>query len=151
MENYNKSASGQGDELFVCGGCNAKIGAGVLSALLKTLPKTSHEGLLVGFDSSDDAAVIQLTPDIAVIQTLDFFPPMVTDPTLFGQIAAANALSDIYAMGGEPVCAMNIVCYPEEATRDNAYAALQSILTGGAEKVKEAGAALVDTPFTTQK
>ena len=100
MENYNKSASGQGDELFVCGGCNAKIGAGVLSALLKTLPKTSHEGLLVGFDSSDDAAVIQLTPDIAVIQTLDFFPPMVTDPTLFGQIAAANALSDIYAMGG---------------------------------------------------
>ena len=143
VENYNKSASGQGDELFVCGGCNAKIGAGVLSALLKTLPKTSHEGLLVGFDSSDDAAVIQLTPDIAVIQTLDFFPPMVTDPTLFGQIAAANALSDVYAMGGEPVCAMNIVCYPEEATRDNAYAALQSILTGGAEKVKEAGAALV--------
>ena len=132
MENYNKSASEQSEELFVCGGCNAKIGAGVLSALLKTLPKTSHEGLLVGFDSSDDAAVIQLTPDIAVIQTLDFFPPMVTDPTLFGQIAAANALSDVYAMGGEPVCAMNIVCYPEEATCDNAYAALQSILTGGA-------------------
>lgn len=141
MENHNKSAGA--DDLFVCGGCNAKIGAGVLSALLKTLPKTSYEGLLVGFDSSDDAAVIQMTEDLAVIQTLDFFPPMVTDSALFGQIAAVNALSDVYAMGGEPVCAMNIVCYPEEATHENAYAVLQKILTGGAEKVKEAGAALV--------
>ena len=143
MANGNKSTSEQEDSLFVCGGCNAKIGAGVLSTLLKTLPKTFHEGLLVGFDSSDDAAVIQLTEDITVIQTLDFFPPMVTDPFLFGQIAAANALSDIYAMGGEPVCALNIVCYPEETTHENAYAALQNILTSGAEKVKEAGAALV--------
>ncbi|MEL3906702.1 MAG: selenide, water dikinase SelD [Treponema sp.] len=142
MENYNKSADTHTDDLFVCGGCNAKIGAGVLSGLLKTLPKTSYPGLLVGFDSSDDAAVIQMTEDLAVIQTLDFFPPMVTDSGLFGQIAAANALSDVYAMGGEPVCAMNIVCYPEES-HENAYSVLQKILTGGAEKVKEAGAALV--------
>lgn len=143
MKNHNKFAEGKNEDLFVCGGCNAKIGAGVLSALLKTLPQTSCEGLLVGFDSSDDAAVIQMTDDLAVIQTLDFFPPMVTDSLLFGKIAAANALSDVYAMGGEPVCAMNIVCYPEESSRENAYAVLQNILTGGAEKVKEAGAALV--------
>ena len=130
-------------DLFVCGGCNAKIGAGILGTVLKSLPKTACEGLLVGFDSSDDAAVIQMTSDLAIVQTLDFFPPMVTDPALFGAIAAANALSDVYAMGGEPVCALNIVCYPEEASHEHAYAALQKILTGGAEKVKEAGAALV--------
>ncbi|MGP1454614.1 MAG: selenide, water dikinase SelD [Treponema sp.] len=130
-------------DLFVCGGCNAKIGAGILGAVLQSLPKTACEGLLVGFDSSDDAAVIQMTKELAIIQTLDFFPPMVTDPTLFGAIAATNALSDVYAMGGEPVCALNIVCYPEEASHKHAYAALQKILTGGAEKVKEAGAALV--------
>lgn len=138
----NKSLDSRDEKLFVCGGCNAKIGAGVLRSLLKHLPKTAHKDLLVGFDNSDDAAVIQLTEDMAVIHTLDFFPPMVTDPFLFGQIAAANALSDIYAMGGEPVCALNIVCYPEEASSEHAYSTLERILSGGAEKVKEAGAAL---------
>lgn len=142
IKNDNKSVDSRNDTLFVCGGCNAKIGAGVLHSLLKNLPKTAHKDLLVGFDSSDDAAVVQLTEDSAVIQTLDFFPPMVTDPFLFGQIAAANALSDIYAMGGEPVCALNIVCYPEEAASEHAYSTLERILSGGAEKVKEAGAAL---------
>ncbi len=129
------------DSLFVCGGCNAKIGAGVLGKLLKDLPKTPYPGLLVGFDSSDDAAVIKMTDDLAIIQTLDFFPPMLTDPYIFGQVAATNALSDVYAMGGEPVCALNIVCYPEENSEDS-YSALQKILKGGTEKVKEAGATL---------
>ncbi len=131
----------QQSDLFVCGGCNAKIGAGVLSQLLRSLPPTPRSDMLVGFDSSDDAAVIKMTEDLAVIQTLDFFPPMVTDSLLFGKIAAANALSDVYAMGGEPVSAMNIVCYPEK-NGEHAYDALQRILTGGAEKVAEAGAAL---------
>ena len=126
------------DSLFVCGGCNAKIGAGTLSAILKKLPKTPYPGMLVGFDSSDDAAVIKMSDELAIVQTLDFFPPMVTDPELFGQIAAANALSDIYAMGGEPVAALNIVCYPES----DDYSILEKILRGGTEKVKEAGAAL---------
>ena len=126
------------DSLFVCGGCNAKIGAGTLSKILKNLPKTPYPGLLVGFDSSDDAAVIKMSDDLAIVQTLDFFPPMVTDPKLFGQVAAANALSDIYAMGGEPVAALNIVCYPES----DDYGILEKILLGGTEKVKEAGAAL---------
>ncbi len=129
------------DSLFVCGGCNAKIGAGVLGNLLKNLPKTPYPGLMVGFDSSDDAAVIKMTDDMAIIQTLDFFPPMLSDPYIFGQVAATNALSDVYAMGGEPVCALNIVCYPEEGAEDS-YSALQKILQGGTEKVKEAGAAL---------
>ena len=129
------------DLLFVCGGCNAKIGAGVLSGLLKKLPETFYPGLLVGFDSSDDAAVIKLNEELAVIQTLDFFPPMVTDPYIFGQVAAANALSDVYAMGGEPACALNIVCYPEESV-SKGYAVLEKILLGGAEKIKEAGAVL---------
>ncbi len=129
------------DSLFVCGGCNAKIGAGVLGNLLKSLPKTPYPGLLVGFDSSDDAAVIKMTDDLAIIQTLDFFPPMLSDPYIFGQVAATNALSDVYAMGGETVCALNIVCYPEESDEDS-YSALQKILQGGTEKVKEAGAAL---------
>ncbi|MGP1594660.1 MAG: selenide, water dikinase SelD [Treponema sp.] len=146
MQKSNKSAAElhTAGSLFVCGGCNAKIGAGVLSSILPQLPKTHCKGLLVGFDGADDAAVIQLTDDCAVIQTLDFFPPMVTDPHLFGTIAAANALSDIYAMGGEPVCALNIVCYPEEPQHDDsAYSVLKDILTGGTEKVQEAGAALV--------
>ncbi len=131
----------QQSDLFVCGGCNAKIGAGVLSSLLRSLPPTPRSDMLVGFDSSDDAAVIKMTEDLAVIQTLDFFPPMVTDSLLFGKIAAANALSDVYAMGGEPVAAMNIVCYPEKSG-EHAYDALQRILTGGAEKVAESGAGL---------
>lgn len=146
MQKSDKSAptTQPSGSLFVCGGCNAKIGAGVLSSILSQLPKTHCKGLLVGFDSSDDAAVIQLTEQSAIIQTLDFFPPMVTDPQLFGKIAAANALSDVYAMGGEPVCALNIVCYPEEPQhKANAYSILKDILTGGTEKVQEAGAALV--------
>ena len=96
------------------------------------------KNLIVGFDKSDDAAVYKLTDDIAIIQTLDFFTPMVDDPYIFGQIAAANSLSDIYAMGGIPKTAMNIVCFPEKMDIN----ILGEVLRGGAEKVAEAGAVL---------
>jgi selenide,water dikinase len=94
---------------------------------------------LVGFSGSDDAAVYRINNDTAVIQTLDFFTPVVDDPFVFGQIAAANSLSDIYAMGGEPVLALNIVCFPKCLHLD----VLKDILLGGADRVKEAGALLV--------
>ncbi|RLK64115.1 selenide, water dikinase SelD [Atopobacter sp. AH10] len=126
------------DELFICGGCNAKIGPGNLSNLLKELPKKEDPNLLVGYDSTDDAAVYKLTDDLALISTLDFFPTMVSDPYLFGKIAATNALSDVYAMGGEVINALNIVAYPEE----KGFSALSKILKGGTEKVHEAGAVL---------
>lgn len=126
------------EQLIVCGGCNAKIGPGNLEHLLADLPKSHHENLLVGFDSADDAAVIKINDEVALIQTLDFFPTMVTDPYLFGQIAATNALSDVYAMGGEVLSALNIVAFPEEKD----LTILKEILRGGAEKVQEAGAIL---------
>lgn len=120
------------------GGCTAKLGPGILAAVLEKLPKYVDPNLLVGFDSSDDAAVYQLTEDLAVVQTLDFFPPMVEDPYIFGQIAATNALSDIYAMGGEVKTALNIVCFPEKMDLN----ILGKIMQGGSEKVKEAGGVL---------
>ena len=85
----------------------------------------------MGYEKSDDAAVYKLTEDIAIIQTLDFFTPMVEDPYIFGQIAAANSLSDVYAMGGVPKTAMNIVCYPEREDIEG----LGEVLRGGAEKL----------------
>ena len=120
------------------GGCTAKLGPGVLSRVLEKLPKTYDPNLLVGFDASDDAAVYRLCDDLAIVQTLDFFPPMVDDPYIFGQIAAANALSDIYAMGGQVKTALNIVCFPETMDLN----ILGKILQGGSEKVKEAGGVL---------
>lgn len=95
---------------------------------------------MVGRETSDDAGVYRLTDDLALIQTLDFFTPVVNDPYDFGRIAAANALSDVYAMGGRPLTAMNIVCFPlQQLDKD----ILKEILRGGQEKVHEAGAALV--------
>lgn len=129
------------EEIVFCkgGGCTSKLGPGILAAVLEKLPRGTDPNLLVGFDSSDDAAVYQLTEDLAVAQTLDFFPPMVEDPYLFGNIAAANALSDIYAMGGEVKTALNIVCFPEKMDLN----ILGKILQGGSEKVVEAGGILV--------
>ena len=121
-----------------CGGCIAKLPQGMLKDAVSNIPKFNNPNLLVGFDTSDDGAVYKLTDDLAIITTLDFFPPMVNDPYLFGKIAAANALSDIYAMGGEVVSALNIVCFPEEEDP----AILGEILRGGAEKVLEAGGVL---------
>ena len=120
------------------GGCTAKLGPGALARVLKKIPKTQDPNLLIGYDGSDDAAVYKLTEDLAIVQTLDFFPPMVEDPYVFGQIAAANALSDIYAMGGDVKTALNIVCFPEAMDLN----ILGRILMGGAEKVKEAGGVL---------
>ena len=104
------------------------------------LPSVTHPDLIVGSDLADDAAVIRLKDDLALIQTLDFFTPIVDDPYIFGQVAAANALSDVYAMGGRPVCALNIVCFPVGKMDIDV---LYRILKGGQDKVEEAGALLV--------
>ena len=129
------------DNIVFCkgGGCTAKLGAGVLSRVLGMLPRGPvDENLLIGYDSKDDAAVYKVSDDVAIVQTLDFFPPMVDDPYLFGQIAATNALSDVFAMGGEVKTALNIVCFPEDMDLN----ILGKIMQGGAEKVIEAGGTL---------
>lgn len=122
------------------GGCTAKLGAGVLSRVLENLPKGPiDENLIIGYDSKDDAAVYKISDDVAIVQTLDFFPPMVDDPYTFGKIAAANALSDIFAMGAQVKTALNIVCFPESMDLN----ILGKIMQGGSEKVIEAGGTLV--------
>ena len=120
------------------GGCAAKLGPGVLSRVLDRLPRPTDPNLLVGFEGSDDAAVYRLTDDLALVSTLDFFPPMVDDPYTFGQIAATNALSDVYAMGGDVLTALNIVAFPDQWDLN----ILGEILRGGSDKVREAGASL---------
>lgn len=120
------------------GGCGAKIGPNDLAGLLSNLPKFSDEKLVVGFDTSDDAAVYQISEQLALISTVDFFSPMVEDPRTFGRIAVANALSDVYAMGGQVLFALNLVCFPEKMEKQ----VLSEILIGGAEKLKEAKASL---------
>lgn len=103
------------------------------------LPIDKDENLLVGIETSDDAAVYKINEELAIVQTVDFFTPVVDDPYVYGQIAAANALSDVYAMGADPLLAMNIVCFPEDLPREY----VDKILRGGHDKVKEAGALLV--------
>jgi len=119
-------------------GCAAKVGPGTLAGVLGNLPKFCDPDLLVGTDTSDDAAVYKISEDLALIQTLDFFTPVADDPYDFGQIAAANALSDVYAMGGTPKTALNIVAFP----KDMDVEILGEILRGGADKVMESGAVL---------
>ena len=108
--------------------------------MLAELPAVAHPDLLVGRDTSDDAAVYRISPGLALIQTVDFFTPIVDDPETFGRIAAANALSDVYAMGGRPLLAMNIVCFP---SRSLPLAVLRDVLRGGCEVVQRSGALLV--------
>jgi selenide,water dikinase len=108
--------------------------------VLHQLPRSSHPDLLVGMEHFDDGGVFRLDERTALVQTLDFFPPLVDDPYEFGRIAAANALSDVYAMGGEPLTAMNIVGFPD---KDLPVEVLVEILRGGAERVTEAGAVIV--------
>lgn len=122
-------------KLAQCAGCGAKVGAGVLAQLLEGLQVHQDPNLLVGFDRSDDASVYRVSDELALVQTVDFFPPIADDPYLFGQIAAANALSDVYAMGGEPKLALNLMCVP----RDMPQEAVRQILRGGYDKVYEAG------------
>ena len=108
--------------------------------VLRHLPIPHDRRVLVGCDTVDDAGVYQLRDDLLLIQTVDFFTPIVDDPYTYGAIAAANALSDVYAMGGHPLLAMNIVCY---AMRELGPGPLQAILQGGYDKVVEAGASIV--------
>ena len=122
-------------KLAQCAGCGAKVGAGTLAQLLEGIKTRRDPNLLVGFDKSDDASVYKVSDDLALVQTVDFFPPIADDPYLFGQIAAANALSDVYAMGGEPKLALNLMCVPENLPRETVHA----ILRGGYDKVYEAG------------
>ncbi|MGE6260626.1 selenide, water dikinase SelD [Heyndrickxia sporothermodurans] len=138
MKNLNKIKL---TSLSTKGGCGCKIGPADLAAVLKTLPPSvPNPNLLVGLDTSDDAGVFRLTDDLAIVQTVDFFTPIVDDPYSFGQVAAANAISDIYAMGGEPLTALNIVAFPIH-TLDKEI--LSEILRGAGDKLKEAGATLV--------
>ncbi len=108
--------------------------------VLHSLPKFDYPDVIVGTETSDDAAVFRLRPDLAIVNTVDFFTPIVDDPYTFGQIAAANALSDVYAMGGEPKTALNIVCFPKGKMD---MKVLGEVLKGGAEKAREAGVAVV--------
>ena len=123
-------------KLAKCAGCGAKVGAGVLAQLLDGIKVHSDPNLLVGFDKSDDASVYKVSNDLALVQTVDFFPPIADDPYLFGQIAATNALSDVYAMGGEPKLCLNIRAVPADMPKE----AVHDLLRGGYDKVYEAGA-----------
>ena len=105
-------------KLAACAGCGAKLGAGTLASMLEGFKTHSDPRLIVGYDKSDDASVYVLDEQTALIQTTDFFPPIVDDPYLYGRIAAVNALSDVYAMGGEPKLALNILCVREDMSDD---------------------------------
>lgn len=119
-------------------GCAAKLPPEKLHRVIDNLPLMKSDKLLEGFESADDALVYSVTDDIVSVQTVDFFPPMVDDPFIFGEVAAANALSDVYAMGGEPAVAMNLLCFPSCLELD----VMDKILRGGIRKVKEAGAVI---------
>lgn len=121
------------------GGCGAKLSKGLLEKVLCGLPRLESEDLLVGIEYADDAGVVRVSPDIAIIHTTDFFPPMVDDPYTFGRIAAVNALSDVWAMGGRVLAAMNLVSYPlAKLGRE----ALTEVLRGGLSALEEAGGVL---------
>lgn len=123
-------------KLANCAGCGAKMGAGTLAKMLEGFKAHSDPRLIVGYDKSDDASVYMLDDNTALIQTTDFFPPIVDDPYLYGKIAATNALSDVYAMGGEPKLALNILCAAEGMTGET----IREILRGGYDAAYDAGA-----------
>ncbi len=120
-------------------GCAAKLSPGILDAVLKRLPPPNDPNLLVGFETSDDAAVYRLSDELALVQTVDFFTPIVDDPALFGQVTAANSLSDVYAMGGRPISALTIVAFPSSRPPE----LLEQILRGGLVKMAEANCTVV--------
>lgn len=122
-------------ELASCAGCAAKMAPGTLADIVRPLAAYTHPKLLVGLQTSDDAAVFKLTPERAMVQTIDFFPPVVDNPRDFGRIAAANSMSDIFAMGGEVALALNVAAWPGDA----APAILGEIMAGAAEMVAQAG------------
>jgi selenide, water dikinase len=110
-----------------------------LDRVLAAIPRVTNENVLVGFDTADDAGVYKLTPELALVQTVDFFTPIVDDPYTFGAIAAANALSDVYAMGGKPLSALSLLAYPANGDLE----VLEQILKGGAEKIHESGCVIL--------
>src|SRR3954468_14556545 len=121
-------------------GCGCKLAAADLRPIVAGLPRPTDPRVLVATDTADDAGVVQLTEDLAIVQTVDFFTPIVDDPYAFGRIAAVNALSDVYAMGGTPLTALAIVGFPSDELGPEV---LLEILKGGDEKVREAGALIV--------
>src|SRR5450432_436141 len=121
------------------GGCASKLAPGALAEVLGRLPKQTDPDLLVGFETSDDAGIYRIAPDLALVQTVDFFTPLVDDPFVFGQIAATNALSDIYAMGGRPVSSLSLVGFPEKGDPE----ILEQIIRGGLSKMSEARCSVI--------
>jgi selenide,water dikinase len=126
-------------ETVKAGGCASKLSPAVLDKVLGKLPRQNDPNVLVGFDHADDAGVYKIAPDLALVQTVDFFTPIVDDPYTFGQIAATNALSDVYAMGGRPITALAHVCFPVGGDLE----VLEQILAGGLSKMMEANCAVV--------
>jgi len=120
-------------------GCAAKLNPATLEAVLRKLPRQTDPNVLVGFDTNDDAGIYKISEDVALVQTVDFFTPIVDDPFLFGQIAAANALSDVYAMGGRPISSLSIVGFPEKGDP----AILEQIIRGGLAKMNEARCSVI--------
>jgi selenide,water dikinase len=121
------------------GGCASKLSPKILDQILPRIPRVADPNVLVGFDTADDAGVYRISPDLAIVQTVDFFTPVVDDPYHFGAIAAANALSDVYAMGGRPLTALSILAWPGSGDIET----LEQILKGGAEKIHEAGCVIL--------
>ena len=120
-------------------GCAAKLNPATLDAVLRKLPQQTDPNVLVGFDTNDDAGIYRIAEGLALVQTVDFFTPIVDDPFLFGQIAAANALSDVYAMGGRPVSSLSIVGFPEKGDPE----ILEQIIRGGLAKMNEAKCSVI--------
>src|SRR5512137_1535953 len=127
-------------KLVEYGGCSAKIPAKQLEEILKYLPLPADPNILVDIDNHDDAGVYRVNDDLALVFTTDFFPPVCSDPYEFGQIAAANSISDVYAMGGDPVLALNIMMFPAAKLPMEAYA---EIMKGGFDKATEAGVRII--------
>jgi selenide, water dikinase len=121
------------------GGCASKLAPGTLTDVLARLPKQQNEDLLVGFENADDAGIFRISSDQALVQTVDFFTPMVDDPFTYGRVAATNALSDVYAMGGRALTALALVCFPQ----DGDSAVLEQILRGGLSVMELAGCTIV--------
>jgi selenide,water dikinase len=126
-------------ELSACAGCAAKLGAAELRSVMERVSPATNASVLVGYGASDDAGVYLLRDDVGLVHTVDFFTPIVDDPFDFGRIAATNALSDVYAMGGRPLSALNIVAFPEDLD----LAILAQILEGGASVARNAGVAIL--------
>jgi selenide, water dikinase len=126
-------------EQVKAGGCASKLSPAILDRVLSRLPKQTNENVLVGFETADDAGIYRLSDSLALVQTVDFFTPMVDDPYTYGQIAATNALSDIYAMGGIPISALAVLAYPEHGDLE----VLEAIMAGGLSKMVEANCAVI--------